>query len=116
MLGIGQATAPALLGTPEQVAAQAEQIEFVPVRTLTRVAMTRPKVQELIAALEANLSNFDRLKQQFDQGGQNDLYKPEATGRTMPIVAGSTAASERPTSMRVPIVMPSDQEYYWRFS
>jgi hypothetical protein len=69
VLAIGQATSPPLIGTPEQVAAQAAEIEFVPVRTLTRVAMTRPKLQELIAALEANLQNFDRLKDQIDPRG-----------------------------------------------
>ena len=69
VMAVGQATAPALIGTPEQIAAQAQQIEFVPVRTLARVAMTRPKLAELIAALEANLSTFDRLKAQSDPRG-----------------------------------------------
>jgi hypothetical protein len=69
VLGIGQATAPPLIGTPEQVAEQASQIEFIPVRTLSRVALTRPKLAELIAALEANLAKFDRMKQQQDPRG-----------------------------------------------
>ena len=69
VLGIGQATAPPMVGTPEQVKAQAEQIEFIPVRVLARIAMTQPKLQELIATLEANARNFERAKAQFDPRG-----------------------------------------------
>ena len=72
VLGVGQATTPPLMGTPEQIKAQAAQIEFVPVRTLARFAMTQPKLHELIAALEANLRNFEQMKAQFDpRGGAN---------------------------------------------
>lgn len=66
VVGVGQATAPALIGTPEQVAQQAAEIEFVPVRTLARIAMTEGKLRELIAALEANLANFERVKVNID--------------------------------------------------
>lgn len=66
VIGIGQATGPALIGSPEQVAEQVSQIEFVPVRTLARVALTEMKLRELIAALEANLANFERMQTQFD--------------------------------------------------
>lgn len=66
ILGVGQATAPAIIGTPEQVAAQARQIEFVPVRPVARIAMTEPKLRELIAALEANLRNFEAAKERRD--------------------------------------------------
>jgi hypothetical protein len=66
VLGIGQATAPPLMGTPEEVAQQVAQIEFVPVKTLMRVAMTEAKMRELVAALEANLRNFEQTAQQFD--------------------------------------------------
>jgi hypothetical protein len=71
VIGIGQATAPPLIGSPEQVSEQAAQIEFIPVRTLLRVALTRPKLGEFIAALEANRDNFDRVKDHLDpRGGQ----------------------------------------------
>ncbi len=66
VLALGQATAPPLIGTPEQIAAQAAEIEFVPVRTLARFGMTRAKLQEVIAVLQANLENFDRLQAQID--------------------------------------------------
>lgn len=70
MLGIGQATGPALMGPPEEMAAQVEQIELLPVRTLARVAFTRKKLDELIAALEANLHNFEQAQAQSDPRNQ----------------------------------------------
>ncbi len=66
MVGVGQAAPPALVGTPEQIKAQAEQIEYVPVRTLARIGLTPSKVKELIAALEAGLRNFERTSEQID--------------------------------------------------
>lgn len=45
---------------------QVEQIEFVPVRTLSRIAMTEVKLRELIAALEVNLANYERARAQID--------------------------------------------------
>lgn len=66
VMGIGQATGPAIIGTPEQVAEQVAEIEFVPVRTLTRVAFTEKKLRELVAALEANLQNFEQARAQSD--------------------------------------------------
>jgi hypothetical protein len=45
------------------------------------------------------------------------LETSEATATTVEILAEATAAAgSRPASMRVPVVMPSDQEYYWRFT
>jgi hypothetical protein len=70
VVGIGQATAPPLTGSPEEIARLLSEIEFIPVRTLLRVALTRPKLGEFIAALEANRDNFDRTKDQLDPRGQ----------------------------------------------
>ena len=45
------------------------------------------------------------------------LVAREVTATTVEILPEATeAASSRPASMRVPLVMPSDQEYYWRFT
>lgn len=66
VLGIGQATGPAAMGPPEQIAEELSQVEFVPVRTLARVAFTEKKLRELIAALEANLHNFEQARAQWD--------------------------------------------------
>ncbi|MGI8439251.1 MAG: hypothetical protein ACR2NV_03460 [Thermoleophilaceae bacterium] len=60
---MGQATPPPLIGTPEQML---EQIEFVSVRTLNRIAMTEVKLRELIAALEVNLANYEHARAQID--------------------------------------------------
>lgn len=70
VLSIGQVTGPALLGeSPEEIQRQAEQIEFVPVRPIARIAMTQKKVQELIGVLEANLKNFETMQAQIDPRG-----------------------------------------------
>lgn len=66
VLSAGQATAPPLLGTPEEIKAQAEKIEFVPVRPLARLNMTEGKLREFIAVLEANLKNFEQSQNQID--------------------------------------------------
>jgi hypothetical protein len=76
VLGIGQATGPALIGSPEQMAEQASQVEFVAVRTLARVAFTEQKLRELIAALQANLANFERARAQLDPRHQDDAGHP----------------------------------------
>ena len=66
VIGFGQATMPPLIGTPEEVAEQAADIEFVPVRTVARVALTPETLREVIAMLQANLENFERLQAQID--------------------------------------------------
>jgi hypothetical protein len=69
VIGIGQATAPALTGTPEEIAAQAQDIEFIPVRPIARIAVTEDKLRELIQAMEANLQNFEHAKERLDPRG-----------------------------------------------
>lgn len=66
MLAIGQATPPAILGTPEEMAEQLAGYTYVPVRTIARVGITRQRLQELIAVLQANLDNHDRATQGLD--------------------------------------------------
>jgi hypothetical protein len=70
VISVGQATGPLLIGTSEQVAELAAQIEFVPVRTLGRFAVTEVKLRELIAALEANLANFEQARSHIDPRNQ----------------------------------------------
>lgn len=66
VLALGQATAPPVLGTPEQVREQLEQITYVPIRPIARIGLTRKRIQELIAALQANLDNHDRAVESTD--------------------------------------------------
>jgi len=60
ILTIGQLTPPALLGTQDQVKEQAERVSYVPVRAVARIAITRTKLDELIAILESTKEKFDR--------------------------------------------------------
>lgn len=62
----GQATGPPLIGTPEEVQEQAKRIEFVPIRTLVRLGMSRARLIELIGVLQANLENHDRAMEAAD--------------------------------------------------
>jgi len=72
VIGLGQATAPALIGRPEELAEQAAQIEFVPVRTLARVVVTEAKLREFILALEVNLDRFEQTRERLDpRGGES---------------------------------------------
>lgn len=66
VMGIGQSTPPALIGSPEELAEQASQIEFVPVRTLARIAMTEEKMKELIAVLQVSLAKTDQVRDVID--------------------------------------------------
>ena len=57
VFGIGQATAPPLIGPPERVREQASEIEFIPVRTLARVGFTEAKLLPHTCAPLARLCN-----------------------------------------------------------
>jgi hypothetical protein len=70
VVGVGQATAPPLIGTPEQIAELAADIDFIPVRPLARFALTPDKLRELIQTLQANLDNFERMQTQIDPRNQ----------------------------------------------
>jgi hypothetical protein len=72
VLGIGQATPPALIGDRAQIEAQVRDIEFIPVRPLSRIALTEDKVKELIAALQASVTNAERVRRMIDpRGGES---------------------------------------------
>ncbi|MEA2251216.1 MAG: hypothetical protein QOG70_1458 [Solirubrobacteraceae bacterium] len=61
VLTLGQVTGPPLVGTPEQIRQQASAASRVPIHTLARVGLTRERVTELIAILQATLEDHDRL-------------------------------------------------------
>jgi hypothetical protein len=60
VLAVNQVTGPPLVGTPEQVRAQARELSHVPVHTLARVGLTRHRLIELIALLQERLEEHDR--------------------------------------------------------
>ena len=67
-LSIGQTVPPALIGTPEEQAEQLEQIAYVPIKPIARLALTRSRMQELIAMLQVNLDQYDRMVEQKGEG------------------------------------------------
>jgi hypothetical protein len=60
ILTVGQLTPPVLLGTEDEIKEQAERVSYVPVRAVARIAVTRGKLDELIAILESTKEKFDR--------------------------------------------------------
>ena len=69
VLGIAQATPPALIGDADEIAAQIESLDFVAARTLLRAAVTEHKARELIALLQAGLSKAEEIRQALDPRG-----------------------------------------------
>ncbi len=63
----GVASPPVLLGTPEYKREQAKKIAFVPVRTLSRIALTRQGMGELIAVLQQNLKHFEEAERSKEE-------------------------------------------------
>jgi hypothetical protein len=61
VLSLSQVTGLPLTGSAEQVAARTRELGSTPVRTLARVALTRRRVTELIALLQARLEEHDQL-------------------------------------------------------
>jgi hypothetical protein len=58
---LGQVTGPPVVGTPEQIREQTRIASHVPIHTLARVGLTRHRLVELIAMLQATLEDHDRL-------------------------------------------------------
>ena len=62
ILTVGQVTPPLLLGTEAEQREQAQQLSFVPVKTVARFAFTRSRLVELISILQENLKRFDEKR------------------------------------------------------
>ena len=62
VLTLGQVSGPPLVGTADEVRAQLVEIDHVPITTLARVGLTRQRLTELIALLQAELVEHDRLE------------------------------------------------------
>ena len=61
VLTLGQVTGPPVVGTPDQVRAQARDIGHVPIHTIARTGLTRDRLVELIGILHATLDEHDRM-------------------------------------------------------
>ncbi|WP_055625408.1 hypothetical protein [Streptomyces sp. JHA19] len=58
-LSFGTATPPVLMGNEEQVRDQAKRINYVPVKGITRLAISRRHLGELIEVLQRTADKFD---------------------------------------------------------
>lgn len=58
-LSFGQLVPPALLGDDEDKMRQLDELSYVPVRLLGRIAVTRAGMERLVALLTENLKNHD---------------------------------------------------------
>lgn len=58
ILSLAQGIPPILLGTPEEQQEQAREIEFVPIRIISRVALTEERVHALMGLLQGHLDRF----------------------------------------------------------
>lgn len=65
-LTIGQLAPPLLVGTPEELRAQAEDLQFVPAHCIARLIMTLEQTKQLHGALTQHL---DLIEKQRDRGG-----------------------------------------------
>jgi hypothetical protein len=67
ILTFGQITPPILVGKPEQQAAQAEEIPFVAVKPVARVALTKAGLDDLVRVLQATQKNHERVQEQLQE-------------------------------------------------
>jgi hypothetical protein len=70
VLTIGQSVDPALIGTPQERMAQLEQIAYVPIRPVARLALSRARCEELIGILEIIKDAYDQQQQEIGGEGQ----------------------------------------------
>jgi hypothetical protein len=67
---LGQAALPPFLGTPEQQAEQARQVEYVPIKTIARIALTRTGAEQLATMLRT-IAQALAQEQQVTRGDEN---------------------------------------------
>jgi hypothetical protein len=60
LLTVGQLTPPALIGTPDEIREQAEQLSYVHCQCIARLVVTPAKLAELIAVLQANRDQYEQ--------------------------------------------------------
>jgi len=63
LLTVGQVQFPILLGGIEDQIAQAQQLSYLPITVIARLALTRAKIQELSDALQEHIRKFDSQHQ-----------------------------------------------------
>lgn len=79
-LTIGQTLPPALIGTPEEREEQLEQVAYIPVKPIARLAFTRERLEFLVAILQTNLDQYKELRRIMEGGEGEDRpqHDPDA--------------------------------------
>lgn len=72
VLEVGQSVPPALIGTPEEKMERLEQIAYVPVRPVARLAFSRARCEELIGILQIVLEGHDKQREEREAGQGHD--------------------------------------------
>jgi hypothetical protein len=67
-LTFGIVTPPVLLGGPEEMRQQATGLGYVPVRPITRLQVTRRRLEDFIRVLQDTRDNYDKLHGEGGQG------------------------------------------------
>ena len=62
ILSFGQAAPPILIGDPEQQLEQAREIPFISIKPVTRLALTRDGLDDLIRVLNETRDNYDKTQ------------------------------------------------------
>ncbi len=70
VLTFGQLVPPAFVGSPEEVAKQAEQLPYVPTKTVARLVITRPGLDQLIEVLQKTVENYEKAQQAQESSGK----------------------------------------------
>ena len=72
ILTFGQMTPPALIGTPDEVAAQAHRLAYVPVKPVARFTMSRARATDMLKLLTQLLQNQTVARETLRKSGQGE--------------------------------------------
>ena len=67
ILTFGQITPPILVGKSEQQVSQAQEIPFVAVKPVARLALTKAGLDDLVRVLQATQKNYERTQEQLQE-------------------------------------------------
>jgi hypothetical protein len=69
IIAFGQATPPVILGSPEEQRQQIANVPFVQVRPVSRITLSRSRLEEVVDVLQKTLDNQARVLKQLSEGG-----------------------------------------------
>lgn len=111
-LTLGQVVPPPIVGaTEEERKAQAESIEFVPVKPVARLAFTPGRLQELIQILQITLDNHETQQRSFGDPRHLNINHETVTTETRSSVTVEGTRTEATT--RPPLMVSRDEAFFW---